>query len=110
MAFISTTPGFYPNCKVTHLPLFGQKGDRAEIVKRSDIFFIGGGSTTNMLLLWRAWGLDDLLRAAYEGGKIMAGASAGANCWFEQYIDESLRPHGLLSRPRLARRHFRPAL
>ena len=78
----------YPECKVTHLPLFGQKGDMAEIIKRNDIFFIGGGSTTNMLLLWRAWGLDDLLRTAYEGGKIMAGASAGANCWFEQYIDD----------------------
>ncbi len=78
----------YPDCHLTHLPVFGQKGDAADIVARSDIFYVGGGSTTSMLVLWRAWGIDLLLRQAYEAGKIIAGMSAGANCWFEHYVDD----------------------
>ena len=37
-----------------------------------------------MLALWREWGIDKILRKAYAKGVILAGISAGANCWFEQ--------------------------
>lgn len=55
-----------------------------------DILYVGGGSTRNMLVLWREWKLDNLLAEAYQKGVILAGLSAGANCWFEEGLTDSL--------------------
>ncbi len=43
-----------------------------------------------MIALWREWGLNDFLRKAYENGTVLAGISAGANCWFEQCSTDSI--------------------
>jgi dipeptidase E len=48
------------------------------------------GNTRSMLALWREWGLDRMLRKAYEEGVVLAGISAGANCWFEQCSTDSV--------------------
>lgn len=61
-----------------------------------DIIFVGGGNTRSMLALWREWGVDTVLRQAYEKGIILAGVSAGAICWFEQGITDSMWPLGVL--------------
>ena len=42
-----------------------------------------------MLAVWKDWGLDLLLKEAYEKGVIMSGVSAGAICWFDQGITDS---------------------
>ena len=42
-----------------------------------------------MLAVWKDWGLDELLRNAYESGTVMSGVSAGAICWFEKGITDS---------------------
>lgn len=55
-----------------------------------DIFYVGGGNTRSMLALWREWGLDQLLFKAYQAGSILAGISAGANCWFEDCSTDAL--------------------
>ena len=55
-----------------------------------DVIYVGGGNTKSMLALWREWGLDRILRMAYEQGIVLAGISAGANCWFEQCSTDSL--------------------
>jgi peptidase E len=57
-----------------------------------DIILVGGGSTMNMMLLWQAWGIDTILRKAYDQCTILAGISAGANIWFEQCTTDSLGP------------------
>lgn len=49
-----------------------------------DAIFVSGGNTRNLLALWRAWGLDAVLRRAWERGVVLLGASAGAICWHEQ--------------------------
>jgi dipeptidase E len=54
-----------------------------------DIIFVGGGNTRSMLALWREWGMDEVLREAYDRGIILSGTSAGAICWFEQGITDS---------------------
>lgn len=54
-----------------------------------DIVYVGGGSTVNLLAIWRAHGLDRALRRAYEAGVVMAGVSAGANCWFGRSTTDS---------------------
>ena len=43
-----------------------------------------------MLTLWRDWGVDTALRSAWEAGVMMAGTSAGAICWFEGFITDSM--------------------
>ncbi|MGI3779867.1 MAG: Type 1 glutamine amidotransferase-like domain-containing protein [Janthinobacterium lividum] len=54
-----------------------------------DVVYVGGGSTVNLLAVWRAHGLDRALRRAYEAGVVMAGVSAGANCWFPRSTTDS---------------------
>jgi len=68
------------------------KSSPAEMIQGADIIWVGGGSTFNMLALWRAWNLVPLLRSAYDDGKVMGGVSAGAICWFEQGNTDSLGP------------------
>lgn len=55
-----------------------------------DVIYVGGGNTKSMLALWREWNLDKILRKAYEKGTVLAGISAGANCWFEQCSTDSI--------------------
>src|SRR3954451_22370106 len=48
-----------------------------------DVVYVGGGSMINLLALWRAHGLDAVLREAWQAGVVLAGLSAGSMCWFE---------------------------
>jgi len=54
-----------------------------------DIFYVGGGNTRNLLVLWKEWGLDQHLYEAWCNGAIMAGLSAGSICWFKQGLTDS---------------------
>ncbi len=78
-------------CAPTHLPLFvTPPPDFASIIARQDIFYVGGGSTHNLVLLWRAWRIDRLLRRAWRRGAVMCGLSAGSLCWFREGLSDSL--------------------
>ena len=61
------------------------------LLGEQDIVYVGGGNTVSMLAVWRAHGVDRALRAAYDAGVVMAGMSAGANCWFEACTTDSFR-------------------
>ncbi len=75
------------------MSLFDRDGsDLAEVLLAQDAVFVGGGSTLNLLLLWRAHGLDTALRAALEDGVVLSGVSAGMNCWFESSVTDSHGP------------------
>ncbi len=86
---------FYKNAKrlgarPSHLSLFKQPLEPLRsFVLRHDVIYVGGGNTRNMLVLWRAWGLDRILRTAYERGVVLAGSSAGALCWFSAGVTDS---------------------
>jgi dipeptidase E len=74
----------------SHLSLFQPPHEPlASFVGRHDVIYVGGGNTRNMLILWRAWGLDKVLRLAYERGVVLAGTSAGALCWFRSGVTDS---------------------
>ncbi len=76
--------------KPSHLNLFRPMSRNLEkIIFEQDIIFVGGGNTFNMLTLWRAWGLDLVLKKAYEHGIILSGISAGAICWFDYGLTDS---------------------
>ncbi len=57
-----------------------------------DVVMVTGGNTANMLAIWRVHGFDDVLRAAWENGVVLAGWSAGAICWFEAGVTDSFGP------------------
>jgi peptidase E len=61
-------------------------------VLAQDIIYVGGGSTANLLAVWRLHGLDEVLTEAARAGVIMAGWSAGMNCWFEASVTDSFGP------------------
>jgi peptidase E len=78
-------------CRTTHVSLFGcPVVDLAQVLLEQDLIYVGGGNTKSMLALWRVWGVDDILRRALAQGTVLAGVSAGANCWFEQGITDSV--------------------
>jgi peptidase E len=73
-------------CVPTHVSLFrlGELDAPLEqIILKQDIVYVSGGSMRNLLAIWRAHGLDEMLMRAWKGGIVLAGLSAGAMCWFE---------------------------
>jgi dipeptidase E len=82
---------------MAHLPLFRLAvTDLRSYVLGQDIIYVGGGNTRNMLIRWREWGLDVILREAMEKGTILCGVSAGSICWFEQGLSDSVAAGELL--------------
>jgi len=65
-----------------------------ETILSMDAIIVGGGSTLNMLGIWKAQGIDTVLREAYEKGVVLAGGSAGSLCWFTGGYSDS-RPKQL---------------
>ena len=81
---------FARQADATHLDLFGRNvGDVGAFLLQQDVIFVGGGNTANMLAIWRVHGVDKALKAAWEEGVILAGWSAGGNCWFEGSVTDS---------------------
>jgi peptidase E len=80
-------------CEASHLGLFNRTHlDSAKFLLRQDVIYVGGGNTANMLAIWRVHGVDRALRAAWCRGIVLAGISAGANCWFEACSTDSFGP------------------
>ncbi|WP_195575882.1 peptidase E [Paenibacillus sp. 1001270B_150601_E10] len=78
-------------CEPSHLSLFEPAfQDLEPFVLSQDILYVGGGNTRNMLVLWREWGLDRILRKAYEQGIVLTGLSAGSICWFQEGLTDPL--------------------
>lgn len=79
-------------CHPSTLPFFPfeMKRDYVAAALEADLIYVGGGNTVAMLAVWREFGFDRTLRQAYENGTVLAGISAGANCWFEHYITDSV--------------------
>ena len=63
--------------------------DVREHLMAQDVIYAGGGSMVNLIAIWRAHGLDRILREAWEEGILICGQSAGAMCWFEHGITSS---------------------
>lgn len=60
---------------------YDQKETFKEIINKMDAIVVGGGNTLNMLAIWKAQGIDVLLKKAYDNGVVMGGGSAGSLCW-----------------------------
>lgn len=85
--------GKFLKCKTDVLFLINEKLSREQIRKKvlsADIVYVGGGNTLHMMRLWRQFGVDKLLKAAYAKGTVLSGISAGAICWFESGHSDSM--------------------
>lgn len=71
--------------------------DASESVARladAHVLYVGGGSTVNLVALWEAHGVPaQLRRICDERDMVLAGLSAGANCWFEACTTDAFGPH-----------------
>jgi peptidase E len=78
------------DCRPSDLPLFQRDAEDLEaFLMEQDVIWVAGGNTANALAVWRVHGVDRILRAAWEAGCVMTGASAGMNCWFEASVTDS---------------------
>lgn len=66
--------------------------DRLTDLLDQDVVYVGGGSTANLLAVWRLHGLPELLVEAARRGTVLAGVSAGMNCWYEASSTDSFGP------------------
>lgn len=60
-----------------------------DILLSMDAIVVGGGNTLNMLGIWKAQGIDTVLRKALGKGIVLAGGSAGSICWFDSGVSDS---------------------
>jgi peptidase E len=68
---------------VSHLGLFPLPNvdDPRSHLLQQDVIWVAGGSTANLLALWRTHELDQVLRDCWEAGVVLVGVSAGSVCW-----------------------------
>src|SRR5688572_1430330 len=65
-----------------------------EVFLSVDGIVVSGGNTLNQQAIWKAQGIDVVLREAWDRGIVLGGASAGSLCWFEEGTTDS-RPKEL---------------
>ena len=104
---------FRDRARPSHVSLFRRErgvGDVRDHLLSQDVIYVGGGSLISLLGVWRAHGVDSMLREAYEAGVILCGLSAGSLCWFSAalsgYQDEIGRVEGLAFLPHSNAVHF----
>lgn len=66
--------------------------DVAAHLRRQDLIWVMGGSTVNLLAVWRAHGLDRVLRDCWDNGVVLGGISAGSLCWHVGGTTDSFGP------------------
>lgn len=66
-----------------------QKISFEESLLQMDAILVTGGNTLNAVTLWKAHGIDVVLKKAWEKGVVLSGPSAGAICWFEEGLSDS---------------------
>lgn len=78
-----------PHCEPSHLSLFRRQRapvDPREHLLSQDLIYVGGGSVTSLLGVWRAHGIDAILRECWAAGVLLCGLSAGSLCWFTEAV------------------------
>ena len=94
---------FYRNCasldvhpfdQESFIESLSQKQGWDEVLLSMDAIVVSGGNTLNQQAIWKAQGIDVVLRQAWDRGIVLGGASAGSLCWFEEGTTDS-RPKAL---------------
>jgi dipeptidase E len=83
-----------PHVQESFIASFRQTKGWDEVLLSMDAIVASGGNTLNQQAIWRAQGIDVVLREAWDRGIVLGGASAGSLCWFEEGTTDS-RPKEL---------------
>ena len=78
--------------ELSHFNLTSNINGFSEWIMSKDLVYIGGGNTVFMLEIWRKNKLEHIFKDAYEKGIILSGISAGAVCWFDWILSDSVGP------------------
>jgi peptidase E len=76
-------------CEASHISLFRREQGPSDLRRHllsQDLIYVGGGSVVSLLGVWRAHGIDSILREAWESGVVLCGLSAGSLCWFAEAV------------------------
>ena len=83
-----------PSVQRSFIESLTQTQSWADVLLSVDAIVCSGGNTLNQQAIWKAQGIDVVLRKAWEQGIVLGGASAGSLCWFEEGTTDS-RPQAL---------------
>ena len=83
-----------PSHQISFIASTQQARSWEDVLLSVDGIVCSGGNTLNQQVIWKAHGLDAILRQAWEKGIVLGGASAGSLCWFEEGTTDS-RPKEL---------------
>ncbi len=83
-----------PSHQVSFIASTQQPRDWDDVLLSVDGIVCSGGNTLNQQVIWKAHGIDVILKQAWERGIVLGGASAGSLCWFEEGTTDS-RPKAL---------------
>ncbi len=83
-----------PHVQNSFIESLSQSQSWAEVFLSMDAIVCSGGNTLNQQAIWKAQGIDEVLRQAWDRGIVLGGASAGSLCWFEEGTTDS-RPKEL---------------
>jgi len=97
LCYLPTAVGDDPAASAVYEQVFGEREDvelsvlrlfpRPSVpdvrkhLLRQDVVLVEGGSLVNLMALWRAHRLDEVLAECWEEGVVLAGAGAGGQCW-----------------------------
>jgi peptidase E len=84
----------YPLVQESFIASSRQGQSWEEVLLSVDGIVASGGNTLNQQAIWKAQGVDVILRQAWDRGIVLGGASAGSLCWFEEGTTDS-RPKQL---------------
>ena len=80
---------FRERTRPSHISLFRRERGASDVrlhLLSQDVIYVGGGSLLSLLGVWRAHGIDSILREAWEAGVVLCGLSAGSLCWFAESV------------------------
>jgi peptidase E len=91
--------GFYSawtgrDVDASHLALFDMPSVAAPAkhLLNQDVIWADRGSLVNLMAVWRAHHLDEVLRECWRAGVVLAGESAGSLCWHAAGTTDSFGP------------------
>lgn len=84
----------YPLAQESFIASSRQKESWEDVLLTVDGIVASGGNTLNQQAIWKAQGIDVILKDAWDRGIVLGGASAGSLCWFEEGTTDS-RPKEL---------------
>ena len=81
---------YHCSVKLLSIDMLLKPEETDKLLDWSDIIYVGGGNTKQLIELWRGSGFDEKLIKA-SNDKVLCGISAGGGCWFKYTSSDYLQ-------------------